>query len=292
MGPCSVSRRPGPSGLEIWRLADEEASSMAELIPARGGLVSHFEVAGQKVLYLDPDTLTDLSKNVRGGIPILFPIAGALPEGRYDLEGRSYALGQHGFARNLPWKVVAERGGDVAEVECCLCATQLTHQVFPFPFEIGFTLTLKGRELSLSFRVANQGTKNLPLHFGLHPYFWVEEGLKDQMALRTKGTRVYDKQTGEVRDFSGLDFTGEEVELHLLNHGLAGTEISLPGRPPIELAYSSEFRMLVVWAQKGKDFVCVEPWTALTGAMSRGEGLLSVAPGTERTLNFRVAVAL
>lgn len=31
--------------------------------------------------------------------PIVFPICGALKDGRYTLSGKSYELGKHGFAR-------------------------------------------------------------------------------------------------------------------------------------------------------------------------------------------------
>jgi galactose mutarotase-like enzyme len=56
----------------------------------------------------------------------------------------------------------------------------------------------------------------------------------------------------------------------------------------VRLSWSPEFRLLVVWTLKGKDFVCVEPWTAAAGALATGEGLLHVAPGERTSLAFDI----
>lgn len=52
----------------------------AMVVPARGALVASLQVAGRDVLYLDRATLDDPTKNVRGGIPVLFPFAGKLAD--------------------------------------------------------------------------------------------------------------------------------------------------------------------------------------------------------------------
>src|SRR4051812_8129567 len=98
----TVEEKPGP--LATWVLADHAAGSVAELVPARGGMATRFSVGKQPVLALDEATLLDPSKNVRGGIPVLFPSPGKLAGDRY---ARGGAMGQHGFARNLPWSVSA-----------------------------------------------------------------------------------------------------------------------------------------------------------------------------------------
>jgi hypothetical protein len=36
-----------------------------------------------------------------------------------------------------------------------------------------------------------------------------------------------------------------------------------PGAPTVEIEGSDEFAQWVIWALAGKDFICVEPWTAL-----------------------------
>ncbi len=54
------------------------ANSWLKLVPARGGIITEWVLAGKPVLYMDPTTLLDTTKNVRGGMPILFPVCGPL----------------------------------------------------------------------------------------------------------------------------------------------------------------------------------------------------------------------
>ena len=78
---------------------------LAKVAPNRGAIVTSLVVAGREVLYLDRQTFTDPSKNVRGGIPVLFPFAGKLSDGVF--QPANTKMNQHGFGRNLPWTVTA-----------------------------------------------------------------------------------------------------------------------------------------------------------------------------------------
>src|SRR5258706_9044291 len=98
---------------DLYTLSDDNGN-LLEVVPERGGIISRFEIAGKPVFFLDRDSLNDPSKNVRGGNPILFPICGPLAEGSYEIDGKSYAMKQHGFARNLPWTVINEEAGEKA----------------------------------------------------------------------------------------------------------------------------------------------------------------------------------
>src|SRR5262245_48306902 len=91
----------GPGGMDLWTLT--YGSAVAEVVPQRGGLVSRFCVGDEEILYMDPETLADRTKNVRGGIPVLFPVAGRLSGDRYTRDGRSFPMRQHGLARLAPW---------------------------------------------------------------------------------------------------------------------------------------------------------------------------------------------
>jgi galactose mutarotase-like enzyme len=47
----------------------------------------------------------------------------------------------------------------------------------------------------------------------------------------------------------------------------------------------------VVWTLAGKDFVCLEPWTAGADALNTGEKLLTLAPGEAKTLAVSVTLS-
>ena len=65
--------------------------------------------------------------------PILFPVIGASAGGAVRVEGRSYPMPRHGFARDLPFGLV-ERRPDRARLR--LRATSGTLRHYPFRFEL------------------------------------------------------------------------------------------------------------------------------------------------------------
>jgi galactose mutarotase-like enzyme len=274
-------------GLSRYRLEVPETQACVEVVPERGALVTAFQVAGDRVLYLDEATLEDPTKNVRGGIPVLFPIAGKLPRDSYELEGRTWSMKQHGFARTLPWRVLSSGAkGPGVRLECGLESTSQTLAQFPFRFEARLAFTLEGTTLTLDWTVTNRDERSMPLQLGYHPYFEVSQAEKARASVESRGNRSFDNRVGEERTFSGFDLTQPEVDLHVLNHDRPGTVLHRPGRHGVELRWSPEFQVLVVWTLAEKDFVCVEPWTAPGGALARRGGLPLLEAGATASLKF------
>ncbi|MBN1208647.1 MAG: aldose epimerase [Myxococcaceae bacterium] len=274
----------GIGGLETYALVD--GKSRVELIPSRGALVTRMSVDGDEVLFLDESTVADLSKNVRGGIPVLFPTAGRLPGDSYPVERQAYSLPQHGFARRLPWTV---RQVEKSLLVLNLASSEETLRQFPWRFDAQLTFLLDGTQLAINFDVENRDTRPMPLHLGFHPYFSVPQAAKAEARIETDATRAWENQQGKEVPFTGLDLTAAEVDLHLRDHSREGTVLHRgPGRRPLHLSWTSEFRMLVVWTLQGRDFVCVEPWTAAAGALATGEGLFTVPPGESSSLVFEI----
>ena len=73
-------------------LKDEEADAYLEVVPARGGIITRWQICGEDILYLDRERFKDPNLSVRGGVPILFPICGNLPDNSYQHQGRNYSL--------------------------------------------------------------------------------------------------------------------------------------------------------------------------------------------------------
>lgn len=289
MPSCDVQEIQGIGGMTTYVLLDPAVGARAEVIPERGALATRFRIGDDELLYLDEASVADRSRNVRGGIPVLFPIAGRLPGDGYTLEGRRYELKQHGFARNRAWEVLGAYADDAsARLECRLTADPETRAAFPFDFEARLSFTLFGGRLLLELAVANPGATALPLHLGFHPYFRVPDAEKGRARVETLATRAFDNRLGRTGALPPLDFTAEELDLHLLDHPVPATTLTRGAAPPIHLAFSEAFRCLVLWTQRGKDFICLEPWTAPAGALASGEGLLSVEPGAVAAFAFEI----
>lgn len=219
----------------------------AWLAPTRGGMVTRLRLGGEDVLYLDEPTLADPTKNVRGGVPILFPIGGK-PDDR--------ALKQHGFARNFPWRAIQTQPTAVLELE----APSETRAAYPYDFRLIYTYTLGETSLRIDQRFENRGEAPMPIRPGLHPYFAVAD--KATARVETDATVAWDNVAGARVPFRGLDLTAGEIDMHLLDHHPAGTRLSRPPARDVVLSWSADQRVLVVWTLPGKPFVCVEPWLA------------------------------
>lgn len=265
--------------LKLLTLTDEAARSRVVIAPERGAIVTSFSIGERELLYLDESTLLDASKNVRGGIPILFPSPGKLEADTWQYAGKQGVLRQHGFARNRPWEVVSEAPSG-REIKLRLTSDSQSLAQFPWLFRLELGFSLKGRCLRISSRVQNDGDSVLPFALGYHPYFHVSD--KQHAHIDTRATRAFDNVTKRVFAFAGFDLTANEVDVHLLDHGSSASTLHLPDGAQIRLRASPEFSRWVVWTVAGKDFVCLEPWTAPGNALNTGELLSLLSPGAHQ----------
>ncbi len=255
-----------------------DPASHVTLVPRRGALVTRWQVGGRERLYLDESTLADPTKNVRGGIPLLFPSPGKLEDGRFRRGGRSGAMKQHGFARDLPWTVLRQ-GPDAIMLQ--LVSSDVTRAVFAWDFVAYLGVTVTERTLRLAVRVENTGKDPMPFGFGIHPYFLVHD--KAHATITTAATKAYDNVRHEVVPFAGFELATGETDLHLLDHGSTESTLTMDGASVV-VRTSPGFGRWVVWTLPGKDFVCLEPWTAPGNALNTGEGLIELAPGASKEL--------
>lgn len=238
-----------------WRLIDGD--SQVEVIPSRGALVTSFVSRGRELLFLDEATLNDVSKNVRGGVPLLFPFAGKPPPGS--------ALPQHGFARKKAWTVAdAISDDDTARLELTLTDDDETRAAWPFAFEVRFAISLFDARLMLEWSITNRSPAPMPLHFGIHPYFRV--GDKTRVRVSGVSGRAFDNRAQLEREVTTLDFADGEVDLHFAAPESACSTLTTGLDADVQLAWSGPFDHLVLWTLPGQPFVCVEPWAGQGGA--------------------------
>jgi len=276
--------------LESLELEDTDAGSRVVVAPSRGGLVTRFRVGDDDVLFLDESTLRDPSKNVRGGIPVLFPTPGKLEGDAWSYLGHSGHLKQHGFARNMPWRVARTTTDDAAVCTLRLLSDADTHATWPWEFELEHRISLAGRALHIEQRLHNPGQFPMPFGLGFHPYFRVPQADKAKTRIDTRATRAWDNvRKAEVR-LGSIDLSAEEVDLHLLDHGRSDSALERPGGN-VRIRASQDYQRWVIWTVRGRDFVCLEPWTSPGNALNTGEGLLVQEPGATRTTWIEISVA-
>jgi galactose mutarotase-like enzyme len=269
-------------------LRDDDAGSLVVIVPERGAIVTQFRVGERDLLFLDESTLAGQG-NVRGGIPLLFPSPGRLTGDHFEQGGLAGSMKQHGFARNAVWTVgPLDTPGD-ARATLSIESTADTLQAFPWHFHLSVTYVLRGRKLRLETEVTNTGRRSMPFAFGIHPYFLVRDADKGRTRIATKATRAFDNVTKTEVPFGGFDLTAKEVDLHLLDHGSTASELAWADGSRMAVRGSEDFGRWVVWTLAGRDFVCLEPWTAPADALNTGASLIELAPGARRELTIELA---
>lgn len=247
----------------------------AKVAPERGGIVTSFKVYGDEILYLDRQTFEDPTKNVRGGIPILFPNAGAL-------KGEPYHLDQHGFARRMPW-TLEELVDDSVVMK--LIANDETKAKYPFDFELKLRVRVfpYGR-IQHALEIYNPGEKGLPTAYGAHPYFKIADNLKPNIRTDIKGFDPASVNWVEEYDKAfPTEFHAVEVEIPA-NEGSLARRLRISATPDL-------FQVLYIWSLPGKDFLCIEPWSRLDNALNDPKQTVFIQPGHSLTLPMAITAA-
>ena len=229
--------------------------------PDRGALVSTLIVDDIDLLYLEEATLESPSGAVRGGVPLLFPFAGELTDGRLSATGTF--LPRHGFGRLKRWRVARLRRDSIT---MRLDLDDEIRRAYPFEFDVSQIVTALPRGARIDLDVANGGRDPLPLAPGWHPYFPCPAGRKFER-LRA--------WLPEVRESVPEPF---ECDVNVPAPAEGRLDVDLPDRGRVSLAWSDSFKTLEIWTPPQKNFVCIEPWVGPSNTINTG-ARVSVPPG-------------
>ena len=245
--------------------------------------------------------------------PILFPVCGAVKNGRIRIAGKEYPMAKHGFTRNAPFLPV-RRGEDF--VELVLVPTEESRSSYPFDYELRLIYTLEPDRLDARFVVENRSKETMPFCIGGHPAF------------------VCPMEEGAAFEDYALEFPEEEDGWNALAPGggcLDGGEtlvcLAQEGRIPLRHRWFDEkdalvltrvksrsvwllnrnsgrglrmdypkMEVLAVWSKPGAgaDYVCLEPWHGMpdtvdaTGNFEGKPFATLLAPGQAWQGGFRV----
>lgn len=273
---------------KTYILSDETAGSQLEVVPERGGIITRWSIKGQDILYLDAERFTNPNLSVRGGIPILFPICGNLPDNIYTYNGKRYTLKQHGFARELPWEVTDQRTQEQVSLTLVLNSNEQTRAVYPFDFQLAFTYELQGNTLEIRQQYKNLSSTPMPFSTGFHPYFLV--GDKTGLEFEIPSQQYLDQQSKEIHPFNGnFDFSRDEIDFAFGELTSQSAKVTDNSRKlTLTLDYDDIYSKLVFWTIKGKEFYCLEPWSAPRNSLNTGENLIVLESGASYSTSVRL----
>lgn len=244
-----------------------------------------------------------------GRAPLLFPIVGTLSGDQYRLDGKSYTLPRHGFARRQRFELV-ER--ETARVVLRLCDGAETHAVYPFAFTLDVAFTLEEATLFIDARATNENDTDMPASFGFHPGFrWplpygapreahrilfektepaslrrLTDGLID---AAPRATPVNDR-TFALRDdlFEADALIWDQLASRSLVYGADRF-------PSLGIEWEN-MPELGIWSKPGAPYVCIEPWAGIAdpvgflGDIWEKPGIVRIAPGSSAAWSMEITL--
>ena len=304
-------------GFQVYYIQHDE-KAVAEIVPALGNNCYAFKVAdGDTWLNLidaPPDLATLEERPTAYGNPILFPFPNRIRNGTWQFEGKTYQFDKapespttiHGLLLNQPYQVESHTADENGATLVCSLNSQDFPDVarqYPFPFKIEITYTLKNAVLTMETSIKNTGDRNMPMGFGIHPYFSVDLGTEanaSQAIITVPAAKYWELDevlvpTGKQQDVSGtLDLlSGQPFAKLKLDHVFTDVQfVDGVSRCLIEnkdtgygmvMESDAQFRELVVYTPPDRNAICFEPYTCPTDAINleaRGisAGVIVLAP--------------
>ncbi|MBM3211713.1 aldose 1-epimerase [Candidatus Poribacteria bacterium] len=315
-------------GIKVFVLRDKESGCEAMIAPGLGNncFSYSFNVNGEKIDIIEsPPNLSILKGRSSGfGNPILFPFPNRIREGKFSFEGRDFqfdtpvpgANSIHGVVLNRHWKVEA---AEANETEGARLASSINSsdfpdilRQFPFPFRVLVTYILKDGVLTMLTRMENSGKDNMPMGFGIHPYFCAP--LSKSTDPKDCLIKVPAKKYWELKDFLPTGKIFEASGKYNLRDGVPISDIRFDdvftdliltdglSRCVIEdkkanmrmiLESDAIFREMVIYTPPNRPSVCFEPYTCPTDAINLYQqgiesGIIVLKPGESLSATVKI----
>jgi len=243
-----------------------------------------------------------------GHAPILFPIVGRLNGDTLRLDGRDYAMKQHGFARHEVFDLTTHTA---TSATFRLTANDKTRADYPFEFVLEVGFSIDAATLAIDVRISNPGSAPLPASLGFHPAFaWpLPYGRpRDEHRIAFAAD-----EAGDIVELAGGLFAAKRPSpldghvLHLADDLFAQDALIWDPVASQSVTYGAadgpqlkvdfpDTPYLGIWTKPGAAFVCIEPWhghadpAGFDGDFPTKPGVFEVVPGGDWTC--RMAITL
>ena len=253
--------------------------------------------------------------------PVLFPIVGSVWEGKFRVDGKEYAMSQHGFARDMDFTLVSQTD---TEVRYRLVSTEETLAKYPWPFILEIGYKLDGAELQVLWKVINPGSEDMFFQIGAHPAFnypdydegksergyFVFDGSAEStcpsqlecIRIKEKGCVDGDSRHPLVLEERGVLPLGKNTfdiidTIVLQDSQVSEVALLRPDRTPY-LTVRFDAPVVGLWSPpcKNAPFICIEPWygrcdrAGFTGDFRDKDWVNVLAPGTAFEASYTIVI--
>lgn len=243
--------------------------------------------------------------------PVLFPIVGRLKDDQYTYDGKTYNMGQHGFARDSQFEV--ENKSD-DKITFLLKSNEKTKKQYPFDFELRVTYALVNNLLEERFDVTNTDDKEMIFGIGGHPgfnlptdeniqkndYYFKFEPTIDHIRIPLKAPLIDWANRSLVATDSLFEISDRLFKDDAWVFQLTGSnKVSIrTDKSDYHINVKMDNAPFVgLWSQypKTADYICIEPWWGIAdtldsnGRLEDKKGMNRLEPGHIWKNGFSIA---
>ena len=242
--------------------------------------------------------------------PILFPAVGKPYNNEIHINGKTYPMKQHGFARDCEFEEVGKGRMRMMDEP---------HDNYPYRFTLEAEYRLKGSSVEIVWTIENHDSCDMYAQIGAHPGFLLPD-YNEADAVHGY-VRYFDKEGCPVSpvEVSGLkegNRVPHETPVHytaetpvtadtfahdalLFENGqVAIAELCDKSGKPVLRVDCPQAEAYGIWApyKPGCPFVCLEPWCGITdvygytGDISGRTYIHRVAPGGKYTFTYTIEI--
>lgn len=207
--------------------------------------------------------------------PVLFPFVGNVSGKQYRTKGKTYDMGQHGFARDMEFTLDSRTDNEIWFV---LHSNEETLAKYPYAFTLKLGYRLTGAKVDVLWMVSNPSDEPMPFAIGGHPAFYcpmnaqekqrdcylkfdVAGPIESEMVdgyLVGEQTRRYELADGMLRMEEHMF---DNDALIFAEQGIHKVSLCNSAQQPY-LTIEMEAPLFGIWRPEdvSAPFVCIEPW--------------------------------
>ncbi|MDB5138989.1 MAG: aldose epimerase [Mucilaginibacter sp.] len=216
--------------------------------------------------------------------PNLFPVVGGLINDELLVDGNTYHMTRHGFARQSEFILLES---DDAHACYSLPNCEKTLQIYPYKFDFQVLYTLIENALRITYKLINHDKKTIYFSVGAHPAFNVPFYPGEKYEDYYLEFELEEKLTTHLLSSEGF-FTGEthpveapKNKLYLTRDLFKNDALVFKDLRSREVCIKSDkhdksisvefphFNYLGIWAKGGGNFVCIEPWLGCADSVGK-----------------------
>ena len=245
--------------------------------------------------------------------PVLFPFVGRLKEDRYEVDGKTYPMGQHGFARDCEFEIMHQTASTVT---LKLSDSPSTKERYPYAFHLLITYTLADNTVTTAYRVENPASdKSLYFSIGAHPgfniplttdtifedYYFSFSPRKTRTTIPLSGAYLNTPCKTLAQTNTDIALTRSLFDNDAMIYETKGENIFTIKSEKTEHSVAVrfvDFPYVGIWSPPQTDapFVCIEPWFGIaddmnaTGKIEEKLGIQTLAPQKSFEAAFEITV--